>query len=76
MNVIIIAAIALLVLVILVAIFSGRMGIWNKEVDDQTQGAECPNPTSASVGCDPDTERQAIGKFKNLEAGQICCEPK
>lgn len=35
MNVIIVAAIALLVLVVLIAIFSGRMGIFGKGLNEQ-----------------------------------------
>jgi len=41
-NTIIITAIALIVLVVLIAIFSGKMGIFSKEISDQTAGkADC-----------------------------------
>ncbi len=73
MNVIIVAAIALLVLVVLVAIFSGRMGSFNRDLDDQTNDQECTGTIrDASLGCE-DTEYQALGKFKDITAGKICC---
>ncbi len=52
MNVIIIAAIALLVLVILSVIFIGRMGGFGKATKDcETQGGECmPAPCSQHEG--------------------------
>ncbi len=50
MNVIIIAAIALLVLVVLSIIFLGRMGSWSQNVADcETKGGVCA-PQGTSCG--------------------------
>jgi hypothetical protein len=62
MNVIVIAAIALLVLIVLIAVFSGRMGIFNKNLDEQTKNtckARTGNDCQAAA-CGP-TQIQIFG---------------
>ena len=74
-NVIIIAAIALAVLVILFAIFTGRLGGFNKGLDT------CSNLGGAcSDGCDPSTERQYTAGRTSCESdddpgAELCCIP-
>ncbi len=79
MNVIIIAAIALLVLVILSAIFIGRMGFFGKSVGEcSTQGGKC------AVECGSEDYRTLNYPTVNptiacedTKAGerQVCCMP-
>ena len=73
MNVIIIAALALLVLVILSVIFMGRMGSWGTDVNScENKGGKCftvdcgtgtaaeyPTPYP-SWKCSPDTEKCCV----------------
>lgn len=80
MNVIIIAAIALLVLVILAVIFIGRMGTTAKNID------KCQGQCIVSTGDSPDSDcKEQFGTYykgtrdpcldsnnKNID-GQICC---
>jgi hypothetical protein len=73
MNVIIIAAIALLVLVILSVIFMGRMGIWGKSVDDcVNKGGQCNyNPTT---GCPAEYTHYAMWSCpSDTETVKYCC---
>lgn len=76
MNVIIIAALALIVLVLLVVIFSGKLGQFRegvsacggtKCVEQMTGCAEDENPIYLS-GCDADRDGKADG-------GNYCCMP-
>ncbi len=78
LNVIIIAALALLVLVILAVIFTGRAGMFRKESGDcNTMGGYC-----SRTGCTGDYERK-VGYDCNLDGddsfneGQavdgVCC---
>ena len=83
-NVIIVAAISLIVLVVLVAIFTGRIGGLNKGIDDlKRYCAAAPagtdqrqllngriNPIDDSC---PDGFHEAIGKFEDLSSGEKCC---
>ena len=69
LNVIIIAAIALLVLVILSVIFMGRMGIWS------TKSKECSSATGGAGAC-----MEACGgeyptpiDIYECPTGQQCC---
>lgn len=68
MNVIIIAAIALLVLVILSVIFIGRMGGWGeKTAGCATQGGTCYD------GRCPETTTPFSAKCE--QEGYVCCLP-
>ncbi len=68
MNVIIIAAIALLVLVILSVIFIGRMGGWGEKVGGcATQGGTCYDGSTCPTGTTPFSAK--------CEDNQVCCLP-
>jgi len=87
LNVIVIAALALIVLVVLVAIFTGRMGLFTQSlreqeskfcgpVTDNSKGTSINGRvTQLSTGC-LDTEVQIYGVFKDVAVNQICCLPK
>jgi hypothetical protein len=65
MNVVIIAALALLVLVVLAVIFLTRTGVWTREsVNCRTQGGVC---VSAGDTC-PDTAPTQYNSWKCLKA--------
>jgi len=69
MNVIIIAAIALLVLVVLSIIFMGRMGQWGADVDScVTKGGTCLS------ACDAAT--QTPYPLWSCDEGLTCCVAK
>jgi hypothetical protein len=78
LNVIIIAAIALIVLVVLVMIFTGRMNIFGRSLEDQD--VLCRDPVDrpgatirdAADGC-LQSERQVYGAFSDVGTGKICC---
>jgi hypothetical protein len=73
-NTIIIAAIALIVLVVLIAVFTGRIGIWGQNLDDTTN-PECKNDereVKLSSAC-PITDA-VLGKFSDVETGEVCCK--
>lgn len=83
-NVIIIAAISLIVLVVLVAIFTGRIGGLNRGLNDLNRYcAAAPAGTNdkqllngqinpIDTPC-PDGKHEAIGKFEDLGSGEKCC---
>lgn len=75
-NTIIIAAIVLVVLVVLWAIFTGRMGKFTSELKTQTEGKEdCTQGDKGAwrVGaCDPG-ETIYIAKDADKNPGKICC---
>ena len=71
MNVIIVAAIALLVLVVIVAIFSGRMGIFNRDLTDQAKN-ECTSKGGECLDTCGDGYVQSFGMTCE-GAGKICC---
>ncbi len=75
-NTIIIAAIALIVLVILIAIFTGRMGIFGQGLDNAQQ-VECKTETvdgEPTPSKDCPAARTMYGKYKNVETGFVCCK--
>jgi hypothetical protein len=88
-NVIIIAAISLVVLVILIAVFTGRMSIFGIGLDATQRGATCSSDTLKVIPgsvCPADYPRQYLGMVKScpeeetdpelagcLKAGYICC---
>ena len=68
-NTIIIAALALIVLVVLIAIFTGRMGIWGNELGIAQKGAACPG-TMRQGSCE-DTEEQFVGNLLQCDKNQV-----
>jgi len=83
MNVIIIASIGLVVLVVLIAIFTGRLGSFGQELAEREKGLTCEDDAPGGLGgkwkasCDADTERQIFGvtNARDLQAnaGLACC---
>lgn len=79
LNAIIIAAIVLIVLVVLWAIFTGRMGVFSKGVADVTKGGTCGEAggivkLETTGGCS-DLCTAIFGNFKDVTTGQVCCRP-
>ena len=72
LNVIIIAALALLVLVVLSMIFTGKIGGWTK-VQNQcaSNGGNCLSDASACTG----ENARVMGQYTcpNAEQGDVCC---
>ena len=65
MNTIVIAAIVLVVMVVLILIFTGRMGGFTQDIQQCTaKGGEC-----VTTGC---TQGNII-EGKCSEAGEVCC---
>ena len=74
-NVIIIAALALAVLVVLFAIFTGRLGIFSKALDSCTNlGGTCKASCSSGTETEYIAQRTDCGKDKNMESPK-CCIP-
>ncbi|MDA1196939.1 MAG: hypothetical protein O2779_03180 [Nanoarchaeota archaeon] len=79
LNTVIIAAIVLIVLVVLWAIFTGRMGAFNKGLDEQQDGLTCDSSTiggnvlDAAVDGGCPSGSKIPGKFSDVSATQICC---
>ena len=88
MNVIIIAAIGLVVMVVLIAIFTGRLGGFGQKLAEEQKGHTCEdNAIEGLTGLggewktsckDDDTERQIFGvtNARDLQthAGLACCK--
>lgn len=79
LNTIIIAAIVLIVLVVLWAIFTGRMGVFSKGVSDVTKGEGCVEAggvikLETEGGCN-EACPAIYGNFKDISTGQVCCRP-
>ena len=78
LNVIIIAAIVLIVLVVLWAIFTGRMGVFSKGLTDVTKGGTCVDAggkvKTEVEGCNAACIR-VYGQFSDVNAGDLCCKP-
>ena len=81
LNTIIIAAIVLIVLVVLWAIFTGRMGVFTKGLKEETEG---PLTNCGTVGgtmqadkatCEGTTVGGTVieGKFTDVTAPKVCC---
>jgi hypothetical protein len=73
-NTIIVAAIALIVLVIIIAIFTGRMGSWGLGLDQITK-QECKTPNTVETSQDCPSDRVIFGKYTNVNSGEVCCKP-
>jgi len=80
---IVVAAIALLVLVVLVAVFTGRIGGFSKAVAScEQKGGTCTNvdlddysKVPLGAKCVKDSETRYFGKTNCDANNQICCIP-
>ncbi len=84
LETIIVAAIVLVVLVVLWAIFTGRLSLFSKGLDDQTKGPVCEKKTfgldtiatadvkPVAYSCPKDYRTEA-GVFSNVKANEVCC---
>ncbi|MDO8480570.1 MAG: hypothetical protein Q7S65_02005 [Nanoarchaeota archaeon] len=77
-NTIIVAAIALIVLVVIVMIFTGRISIFGRGLDNVQQGQKCEldDGTRDWFESCPDGQSQVYGVFSDASAneGQVCCK--
>ena len=73
LHTIIIAGIALIVLVVLVGIFTGYFGKFTPSVLEAMERT-C-EPSNIKSECDPENEKELVGKFNPpLGSGQKCCK--
>ena len=77
-NTIIIAAIALIVLVVLVAIFTGRLGIFSSELTKKSEGLTCAEQGGDWLGveCSGDSIELFGAKDQKDNLGKNCCARK
>ncbi|MEA2036587.1 MAG: hypothetical protein U9O94_03710 [Nanoarchaeota archaeon] len=77
LNTIIIAAIVLIVLVVLWAIFTGRMGVFSQGLTDITRDKTCEESGGVIKSGDScgDGFTPIFGKYTNVQTGEICCKP-
>ena len=76
LNVVIIAAIALLVLVILSVILIGKTGIFVKQSDDcQNKGGRCASPgvSCGTEGTSVESYGVSYSAWKCQNEGETCC---
>lgn len=82
-STIIVAAIGLIVLVVLVAIFTGQMGKWTGGVETQKTGVTCVGTSPKGLGgqwqSDPCTQGKELYGVTNTadvqqNAGKYCCK--
>ena len=72
LNTIIIASLVLIVLIVLILVFSGRMGIFNLGLNDATDNKACPGDTEPSLPCEGELI-YSIGPWKDIGPGEYCC---
>ncbi|HIG96668.1 TPA: hypothetical protein HA249_07355 [Candidatus Woesearchaeota archaeon] len=69
-NVIVIAALALLVLVVLAMIFTGKLGGWTKAQNEcSSNGGMCVGDASQCTG----ENAQVMSRYTCPNAGEVCC---
>ena len=77
LNTIIIAAIVLIVLVVLWAIFTGRMGVFSQGLTEVTREKTCAEAGGyEKIGDDCGVDTPLFGKYSDIDAGEICCKRK
>ena len=75
LNTIIIAAIVLIVLVVLWAIFTGRMGKFSQGISDITREKTCAEAGGVKrTGDDCGDDTPLFGKFTDVTTGEACCK--
>ncbi len=80
-NTIIIAALGLAVLVILFAVFTGRIGLFNKGVNElETCSQKCATLGTSYLSsqmdaraCTSNNGNYIIGKYSDVAEGTVCC---
>jgi hypothetical protein len=76
MNIIIVAAILLLAAIVIIAIFAGRIGKANDDMNKIDEGLPCPpegkSGCYAKTQCDSG-EQQLFGNFAVHKQGKVCC---
>ena len=79
-NVIVVAAIALIVLVVIIMIFTGKIRVFSKDVDEPTAKKTC---SSYGYGADgaacyqvcPEGYEEILARTECFDTGQQCCRP-
>ena len=71
-NIIIIGALALIVLVIMILIFTGRMNIFGKGLTEETKKLPCPDTHEAMLAAECASEDSLVGNY-DVKAGSVCC---
>lgn len=76
LNMIIVAIIALLVLVIIAAIFTGRLALFNIGISDclKVKGAQCM--FECGDGYVQDKTSKCLTEEKKVDPNQVCCIPQ
>ena len=82
MTTIIVAALAVIVLIVLIAIFTGRIGNFGEDIDTSVEGfrGKCELPgtnrkCTTTTTCNSTYGGQSIGAYDCASvSGQICCE--
>jgi len=72
-NVIIIAAIALIILVVLIAVFTGRFGLFSKGLDVATNICELPGTDRKCCTSGNTISNPTGGKWSDCNENQGCC---
>ncbi len=77
LNTIIIAAIVLIVLVVLWAVFTGRMGKFSQGLTDITREKTCAEAGGIKMsGDDCGDDTPLFGKYTDIKTGDICCKTR
>lgn len=78
LNMIIVAAIALLVLVVIYAIFTGRLGLFSSTLDncETVAGGDCSQGSSCLPGYRQDRTKVCYDDAKQTLQGIACCVPE
>lgn len=78
LNMIIIAIIALLVLVIIAAVFTGRLALFNIGISDckKVKGAECFDGSECMEGYVQDKTSKCLTSENKVNPYQVCCLPQ
>jgi len=71
-NMIIIAAIALVVLIVLIAIASSKLGGFSSKLSNISEGKSCVSPNV--VRNLSECSSPILDNFNNLEGDQVCCK--
>ena len=72
LNTIIIASLVLIVLVVLILVFTGRISIFGEGVDEVTTLKDCPGEIQDNLPCEEDLT-YSIGPWEDVSAGKYCC---